>query len=724
MPAPDPRPHALVVDDDAIFRSATVAALGKLGFRITEACDGGEALAAFAAEPAGVVLLDAQMPGMDGFEACRHLRAMPGGEVVPVLMLTALEDESSVHAAYEAGATDFHSKPPRWSILGQRVRFMLRAARMREDLERSRAESAQAQRIARLGNWEWDLAAGRIDLSAECARLLGLAPEATSLEPRAFFARFHEQDRALLAELGMGGDAPAPGDLGPFEFECRVPVRPAPRIVRVEAALVRGASGQAVRVNAVMQDVTERRMAEERIRHLAHFDALTGFVNRARFCELVGEAIEPAGARVAVGIIDLRKLAQVNAVLGTAAGDCVLREAAVRIASGLGSTLEDYPAIRGAVGRPAGNEFAVLLTGEVTARLAQEIGERIVEELRTPFVVQEREIIVRANAGFALYPEDAKGVDELLKQADHGLIRAKAGRPGMVARCAEAVQEASADRLLLETELHHALEKRELVLHYQPQVDVRTGRVVSAEALMRWRHNGQMVSPGAFLPLAEETGLIEPIEEWAVLAACWQYRLWREAGLPPVPVAVNLTASHFLSPSLVGAVSTALAESGCPPVHLELEITETVLLHDLPRALPQIEALNALGVRISIDDFGTGYSSLSYLRSLPIDRLKIDRSFVTDLGTSRDAEVLVGAMLGMSKALGLKVVAEGVETRAQAERLVAHGCNVMQGFWFARPMPAADLQALLERPRPPDWKMNRARERDEGVPAGESVHAA
>jgi diguanylate cyclase (GGDEF)-like protein len=721
----DSRPLSLVVDDDPIFRSATVAALSRLGFRTAEAPDGHAALDRFRAEPADVVLLDAQMPGLDGFETCRSLRSMRGGEVVPVLMLTALEDEQSIARAYDAGATDFHSKPPRWLILAQRVRFMVRAARMREDLERSRAQSAHAQRVARLGHWEWDLHADRVEVSAECARLLGLAPVAAILEPRAFLECFHASDGALLAELGAFakesvGEGSA--DPGPIEFECRIPVRPAPRIVRIEALLARGEDGRAGRVSAVVQDVTERRMAEERIRHLAHFDPLTGFLNRNRFRELVGESLGVGSA--AVLVIDLRRLAQVNDIFGTAAGDSVLREAASRIGAGLGGVTDERPALRGTAGRPSGGEFAILLTGEVNAETAREVGERIVEELRAPFHVEGREIIVRASAGFAMHPEDAGDVDELLRKADHGLLVAKGGRPGTVSRCPPAPPERSADRLILETELHHALERRELVLHYQPQVDVRTGRVVSAEALMRWRREDRLIAPGVFLPLAEDSGLIESIEEWAILSACWQYRLWCEAGLAPVPVAVNITASHFLSPTLVGAVRTALAESGCPPAHLELEITETVLLQDLPHALPQIEALNALGVRISIDDFGTGYSSLSYLRSLPIDRLKIDRSFVSDLERSRDARVLVNAMIGMSKAMSLKVVAEGVETLEQAQCLVRNGCSVMQGFWFARPMPAPDLQALLAGARPPHWKMPRSRSEPAALELEERIHAA
>ena len=245
---------------------------------------------------------------------------------------------------------------------------------------------------------------------------------------------------------------------------------------------------------------------------------------------------------------------------------------------------------------------------------------------------------------------------------------------------------------------------------------------MSAEALIRWRHDGELRPPSVFIPVAEETGLIEPIEEWAILSACWQHRLWREAGLAPLPIAVNLTANHFLAPSLIPVVEQALAETGVPPAHLELEITESVLLADLRRAVAQMEAINNLGVRISIDDFGTGYSSLAYLRSLPIDRLKVDKSFVNDLGKSRDADVMVGTVLGMARALGLKVVAEGVESRLQAERLAAHGCAVMQGYLFSRPLASDPMRALVAAPRHPDWKIGAPARAATSAP--EAVHVA
>jgi len=719
------KPYALVVDDDPLFRAATVAALARQGLEVREAVDGESALEAVAERAPDVVLLDAQMPRMDGFETCAHLRALPGRAGVPVMMLTALDDEESIRRAYEAGATDFHSKPPRWSILGQRVRFMVRAARLRDEFERSQLQAARAQRLARLGHWEWDLGQGRVELSAECARLLGFSPDARFLEPMKFLAAFHEKDRPLLTELAEASEAMAlAGDLGPYTFECRIPARPAPRIVRIEAAVVRAADGKAARVNAVLQDVTERRLAEERIHSLANFDTLTGFATRPRFHELIQEALV-GGARpghVAVVLVELRRLALVNESLGASAADRLLRESGVRVAAGLARSLERHADVRGVVGRPSRSTFGVLLAGAVDAAVAAGVAEAILQELALPVAVGGHEVMALAAAGIALAPQDGGDADELLTAADHAVLEASGRRPNSWARAPRAKPRAGAEALELETALHHALERGELLLHFQPQIDVRTGRAVSAEALIRWRHDGELRPPSVFIPVAEETGLIEPIEEWAILSACWQHRLWREAGLAPLPIAVNLTANHFLAPSLIPVVEQALAETGVPPAHLELEITESVLLADLRRAVAQMEAINNLGVRISIDDFGTGYSSLAYLRSLPIDRLKVDKSFVNDLGKSRDADVMVGTVLGMARALGLKVVAEGVESRLQAERLAAHGCAVMQGYLFSRPLASDPMRALVAAPRHPDWKIGAPARAATSAP--EAVHVA
>jgi EAL domain-containing protein (putative c-di-GMP-specific phosphodiesterase class I) len=304
----------------------------------------------------------------------------------------------------------------------------------------------------------------------------------------------------------------------------------------------------------------------------------------------------------------------------------------------------------------------------------------------------------------ALFPQHGDDVETLLRKADIAMYAVKdAGRNGWQV-FNDAMNTATAERWRLETALHRALERNELVLHYQPRVDVLAGRVVGAEALMRWQRGDDLVAPAEFIALAEETGLIVPITEWAIAEVCRQIARWRDAGIAPVPVSVNISSRHVQRADLVAPVARALEASGLSAALLELELTETVLMHNLSAALPLLQALKQLGVSISIDDFGTGYSSLAYLKRLPIDTLKIDRSFVRELESSGDNAAIVAAIIAMARSLKLRVVAEGVKTRAQMQALLAEGCHLMQGWLFARALPADDMGALLRAGgRDPGW---------------------
>jgi EAL domain-containing protein (putative c-di-GMP-specific phosphodiesterase class I) len=301
---------------------------------------------------------------------------------------------------------------------------------------------------------------------------------------------------------------------------------------------------------------------------------------------------------------------------------------------------------------------------------------------------------VTASIGVALFPRDGDDVDSLLRKADLAMYAAKAKGGNSWRPYAESMNVAVTARWHLEAGLHHALARNELVLHYQPKVDITTGRIVGAEALMRWVRSGEMIAPGDFIGAAEDTGLIVPITEWAISQVTWQIGDWRRQGLEPLPIAINISSSHFQRGNLAAPVRESLARNGIAPHLLEVELTETVLMRDLDVALPLLEELKALGVSISIDDFGTGYSSLAYLRRLPIDTIKIDRSFVLELEVSSDSATIVAAIIAMARALKLRTIAEGVETRGQMLALSAHGCNLMQGFLFSRPLPADEFLRL------------------------------
>ena len=680
----------LLVDDDPVARLLTATVLARHGFTVLEAGGGREALEKFALG-CDCVLLDALMPGMDGFETCKALRKLPGGPQVPVLMLTGLDDEDSVAHAYEAGATDFFVKSNQWTLLAQRTRYLLRAARTRSELETSRARLARAQRIARLGTWDWNLKSGALIGSELCYAILGIDQAAAAVSVEAFLATVHGDD---LGELKAAFER-LMRDGGSLQSEIRLtPASGEIVFVRFEAEVEHDAAANIIGITGTAQDITQRRQAEAQIRALANFDTLTGLPNRRMFRERFAQAIESAAQRntsLAALFVDLDRFKQINDTQGHGAGDAVLREVAERlnrcVRSGEGGA--------DIVARFGGDEFVVLLGEVVDSRHIHVVAERILEVMRKPFPVNGRENFISASVGIARYPEDGSDADSLLRNADAAMYSVKSLGRNAMAHYRPELNLIDRTRWELEQALHKALERGELVLHYQPQIDVRTGGVPGVEALMRWNHGGRLVPPGDFIPIAEETGLIVPFGEWALATAAAQAARWIRAGLKPVRIAVNIPGSHFQRPGFVAMVRKILADAKLPGHLIELEITETMLMTDISATLDTLMALNDLDVRLSIDDFGTGYSSLSYLKRFDVDQLKIDRSFVTDLKPDSDNEAITAAIIAMASALNLEVVAEGVETREQMQLLQKRGCQLMQGYYFSRPLAVDQVTALL-----------------------------
>ena len=708
--------RVLLIDDDPVVRLLTATALTERGWHVIEASGGTEAIQEFSRERPQVIVLDAIMPAPDGFETCERLRRLPGGQHVPILMLTGLEDERSIARAYEVGATDFFVKSTaQWTLLSERLRYMLRAAYTREELLSSQEKLNKAQRIARLGSWEWDFAAGRIRISEECRSVVGLATSRGDITPSEAWARTAVEDRSRVERLFR--DAQRESATLTFEIGIHHPDG-RPRIVRIEAEFERDETGGAVAMHGVIQDVTERRQAEDQIRRLANYDSLTGLPNRRYLREEFGVTIERArGANsvLALLFLDIDRFKHINDTLGHEIGDQVLREVSWRLHSTvresdtvarLGEAGAAAPARRSAgseggargdsrVARLGGDEFTVLLTNVAGTEDVDRILRRLFDAMHVPIDCFGHEVHVTASVGVALFPRDGDDVDSLLRKADLAMYAAKGKGGGAWRWYDESMNLAVAARWRLEAGLHHVLERNELVLHYQPKIDLASGRVVGAEALMRWLRNGELIAPGDFIGAAEETGLIVPITEWAISHACWQINAWRQSGRPVVPIALNISSGHFQRGNLAAPVRAALARNGIAPELLELELTETVLMRDLDVALPLLEELKQLGISLSIDDFGTGYSSLAYLRKLPIDAIKIDRSFVLELEASADSATIVAAIIAMAKALKLRTVAEGVETRAQMHTLREHGCSLMQGFLFSRALPADEFSDLL-----------------------------
>lgn len=444
-----------------------------------------------------------------------------------------------------------------------------------------------------------------------------------------------------------------------------------------------------------VRDVTVRRQTEEAIRALAYYDPLTGLPNRLLALDRLGEAIERARRNrqmLAVMLVDLDRFKLVNDSLGLRTGDALLRAVAERLRATLRRS--------DTVARPGGDEFLLVLHGIAGAEAAARVAQKVLDALRPPFRVDGEELSITACIGIALWPHDGADPESLVENADTALARAKEQGRGQFCFYTTDMNAAAFERLMLESRLRRALEQAEFVVYYQPQVDLASGEVVGVEALLRWFHPEHgMVPPAEFVPLAEETGLIVPIGAWVLENACAQVRRWQEAVAPDLRLSVNLSARQFQDRELVARIAGTTARLGFPRRLLELEITESAVMRDVDGALARIRELRELGVGLALDDFGTGYSSLGYLQRFPIQTLKIDRAFIRDIAQDPRSAALVRAIVELARTLELRVVAEGVETREQALLLRDFGCHEIQGFLFSRPLPAAELGALLRSRR-------------------------
>jgi len=560
--------------------------------------------------------------------------------------------------------------------------------RMTARLQRSEALLRRSQSIARVGSWRWLAGSTTLEGSEELHRLLGRPGRAGPLPLRAVLRAVAAEDRPKLRGLLR---LVAEGD-GRVSVTLRLRrLDGALRHLTVEAELDRSEEGGPVAVLGTAQDVTERVEAEGRIRHLALHDYLTGLPNRLLFDERLAAAVAAAAARgrtVALHCIDLDDFKGLNDTLGHQAGDELLRQVAGRLA-GLVGTAD-------LVARLGGDEFAILQHEVEGAEAAAALASRVTAALASPFRIADREVFSTASIGIALSAGEGLGPGDLLRQADIALYAAKAAGRGVFRFFSPELNARLRERKAIEARLRIALENRALQLAYQPQYALRTGRLVGVEALVRWRDPelGQ-VPPDRFIPVAEDTSQILELGEFVLHEACAQASRWRAAGLPLGRIAVNLSPAQFAYQDLVETVSRALRTTGLPPEALELEITEGTLMRDRQGAVATLEALHALGVTMALDDFGTGYSSLAYLKRFPLDKIKIDRSFVTDLPDDPDDAAIARTIISLGKTLGLKVLAEGVETPAQRDFLLREGCDEAQGYFFAKPLTAEQLEAML-----------------------------
>lgn len=848
-------PIALVADDDFTIRLLACEALEQAEFEVHEAEDGKQALEVFIQVQPEIVLLDVRMPFMDGFEVCREIRKIPCGKNVPVLMVTGADDIESIQHAYDAGATDFMTKPINWLILIQRVRYMLRASRNVEKLRKSETILAAAQKIAGMGSWEMDIKTGEFRCSEEICRIYGLDHCNLSSYENLFESMKEDDRKKLTAKFKQ-----LLHQAVPFQMDHQVFLPDAgERIVNQQASASVDENGNIRQLIGTIQDITERKLSEsleadrnrvlemiisneslvdileelviivetqepdafcsisllrenhfyfqagsmmaepffqamdsqpispetggcsstaaytgdmvvisditasnlwkknrdiaishgimaccslpvisgkgeilgvisvfyrkiwhpedsvlkllevlarlaavaierrklsEKLEHQARHDVLTGLPNRAAISEYLDQALIQAsetGEKAAVFFIDLDRFKHINDSLGHPVGDRLLKEITERL-----KTCVNENSI---IGRMGGDEFMYVQKQVSNREKIAETASSILELTVPPFEIKDQTLYLGASIGISVYPDDGNDAISLQKNSDTAMFYAKNDGGNRFCFFSQEMNMAAIERLEIENELRKAVEHKDFELHYQPKYNLKDNSLAGFEALLRWNHHTRgRVPPIKFIPIAEESELIIPIGTWVLHEACRQNIEWEKAGLGAFKIAVNVSVVQFLQDDFIELVEKTLEEFKLPAGRLELEVTESVVISDLSIVSDSLSKLQAIGVITTIDDFGTGYSSMSYLNQLPINCLKIDRSFIMKLTGEKDVsergKMMVNTIVKLSHDLNFTVVAEGIEEQEHLEFLKEIDCDIGQGYYFSVPLSVEEVEKM------------------------------
>ncbi|MBP2157948.1 MULTISPECIES: bifunctional diguanylate cyclase/phosphodiesterase [Asticcacaulis] len=675
----------LVVDDNPLNLGVLVDHLEIHGYEVLVALGGLEALERIGYVQPDLVLLDIMMPDLDGFETCRRLKQQDHMRDVPVIFMTALTDVDSKVKAFGAGGVDYVSKPFQVEELLARVRTHLALREAQQGLRDSELRHRRLFETAGDGILVLDCEEGTVhDLNSQCAQML----DVRSSEVRGR----RVEDVAILERLS-GGTAmvDALRATGQMKWEEWSWEKADGTAVSVEVVGTTYRAGTRLLAQCTFRDVLARKEAEARVRYLALHDALTGLPNRTLLLDRLNQAMAHARrdqTQVALLLLDLDHFKHINDSLGHLVGDGLLEEVSRRIRSVLRET--DTPA------RLGGDEFVIAASGLTDVADAEGLAQRILEVLQPSAVIQGHHLRIGTSIGIAMYPGDGDNPAALLQAADTAMYQAKKKGRGTYRLFTRDLSMAAERWHTLSNDLHGACERGEFVLHYQPQYSLDKSRITGVEALIRWQHPSEgTVPPGLFIPLLEEHGKMVEVGRWVLRTACAQNVAWQTQGLPPLRMAVNLSAQQFYRGDIIRTVREALDDTGLKPEWLELELTESLTLDDTEATMRIMHDLKAMGVKLSLDDFGTGWSSLSYLKRFPLDRIKIDRSFVRDMMNDNSTAAIVHSILDLARQLDLDCVAEGVETEEQLDHLREERCPGIQGFLLSRAIPAGEVPALL-----------------------------
>lgn len=728
----------LVIDDDSSICEVVAKYLQLIGFSTLQAGDGRAGIKLFDEQNPDLVLLDLHMPDVDGFEVLKALNFR--AREVPVIIISGVGTQKDTTRALRLGAWDYITKPfqeldilkhavetaleraalqaanrelvkmqppakeRKYSDLQKRTMELERAYNVleREIQERKRAEKVIESERAYMQNV--------IDGVRHPAMIVQPDRKVTMINAAALAllpSNYVGSDRLFCHQVYRQSDIVCSGDNHPCVLEelqreggaaiCRhkeVLENGEERIYELEGSPLWNEDGSLHGFLEVVRNITEDLSMEAqlqehqaRLYHLVHHDTLTSLPNRLllqdRLQRMMVKA-KRAGTNVAVLFLDLDRFKKVNETLGHEVGDKLLINVA--------DTLEKCVRKSDTVSRQGGDEFAVILDDLKDVKFAAVVARKILQALSRPIFVEEYELYATSSIGISVFPADSDNVEGLMRCADTALYRAKDAGKNNYQFYTSDMNTRAFEFLLMEVGLRKALSNNELEVFYQPQMELTDNSLVGMEALLRWNHPERgMVSPGDFIPLAEETGLIESIGGWVLRASCMQNRKWQDEGYPPVCMAVNISARQFHQKNIVELVASTLEETGLDAQYLELEITESIIMHDVESTIATLKALKKMGVQLAIDDFGTGYSSLAYLKLFPIDHLKIDRSFVFNIASDGNDAAIAASVIALAHSMNLKVVAEGVETVEQLEILRGQGCDFVQGYLFSKPLPAKEF---------------------------------
>lgn len=682
------QPLLLVVDDDEALRVLLREVLFASGFQVIEAGNGEEALAQYQQHQPDLVLLDILMPLMDGYETCSRLRRISKSMPLPILMLTAMDDVTTVARAYQAGATDFCIKPLNPVLLVEKVRNALRVRDTEIDLLEHKNKLSHSQRLAGMGYWECDLATGRVRFSEELCDLFGFRDCQLIVTLEDFFRFVHPDDRASLQQVLRH----AQEETGAFAVEHRMIDQDGVEyIVQHQGEITDDEPSVGPFLVATLIDITDRRDAESLIEKQHFFDKLTGLPNRILFTDKLAHLMsrtEEDECLMGVLFMGIDRFKHINDTLGHSLGDELLRQIASRLEHA-------HDSIELAA-RFSGDIFSFVITGATSVPGIDQIAERIVKLFADPFHLDQQEFFLSVSVGCAVFPFHDDSREALIRLAESAMFQAKNAGGNRYVRFSAEIDHRATRRLSLETSLRRAIERDEFRVYYQPQVSVQNQRIIGMEALVRWERPGMgLIAPDEFIPIAEETGLIIPIGAWVMDTAARQVADWMAMGYGLLRVGINLSARQFEERRLLTDIQDLIARVGIPPCCLDVEITESSAMHNLEGTIATLQGLMELGVQASMDDFGTGYSSLSYLHKIPLQTLKIDRAFISKISDRGEHGELAKVIISMCQALGLNVIAEGVETAGQMRFLRRFGCSEAQGYYISRPVSAGDFTLLL-----------------------------